>query len=446
MREPASPLASLLARLPPRRRLLVAYSGGLDSTLLLHEAVQHARADSLELLAVHVHHGLSRHADAWAAHAAAHCARLGVPLQVVHVTVRRDVPSLEQAAREARHAALAGLLRPGDGLLLAHHADDQAETLLLRLLRGSGLAGLGAMRPWRPVAGPADALLLRPLLALSRADIEARARAAGLDWIEDDSNLDTTFDRNYLRGEVMPLLQARWPGAAAVLARDAALLGEAAAVLDTFLDDELAGLCDARGALDAAGLLAREPARRALLLRRWLLRCGAPVPAAARLEDLLALAAARPDAEGHLDWAGWELHRFRGRLQAFARLPALSPLAVDWDLTGRLPLGEGGGELVAEPWQPDRPGLALGLPAGTAVRVGRRSGGERFRPAGDDHTRELKKWLQARGVPPWWRQRLPLLFTPGGELLAVADLAAAQPAAGPPQVLLRWEHRLPGAG
>lgn len=444
MREPAPPLASLLERLPPRRRLLVAYSGGLDSTLLLHEAVQHARQFPVELLAVHVHHGLSRHADDWAAHAAAHCARLGVPLQVVHVTVRRDVPSLEQAARDARHAALARLLRPGDGLLLAHHADDQAETLLLRLLRGSGLAGLGAMRPWRPVAGTTDALLLRPLLGLTRADIAARARAAGLDWIEDDSNLDTAFDRNYLRGEVMPLLQARWPGAAAVLARDAALLGESDAVLNGFLDEELAGLCDTGGALDAAGLLARDPARRALLLRRWLQRCGAPLPAASRLDDLLALAAARPDAEGHLDWAGWELHRFRGRLLAFPALPAVPPLARDWDLTGRLPLGDGCGELVAEPWQPGRPGLALGLAAGTVVRVGRRGGGERFRPAGDGHTRELKKWLQVQGVPPWWRERLPLLSAPDGELLAVADMVAAQGAAGPPRVLLRWEHALPG--
>ncbi len=435
-------LDALLAGLPPRRRLVVGVSGGLDSMVLLALLRE---CTALPLLAVHVHHGLSPRADAWAEHVTQWCAAAGVPSRVLRVTVDRARPSLEAAARDARHAALAGELQPGDALLLAHHADDQAETLLLRLLRGSGLAGLGAMRPLRALSSPPDAYLLRPLLGVTRARLEAEATRRGLAWVEDESNADRAFDRNFLRHAILPSLHERWPAATATLADTARRLADADALLNDYLDADLAPLLvpvdAAYPALAVAGLLAHPAPRRTALLRRWLARLDAPLFHEAWLAQLLALAAAREDSEGELRVAGWEMHRYRDCLHAFPVLPPPAGEAIDWTLDGSLDLGPAAGRLQVLPATADT-GLPLaGLVPGMAVTVRFRAGGERLAPAGGVGHRPLKKILQDLHLPPWLRARVPLLYMDGqcvavGDRLAAAGFAPAPDR--PPALRLAW--------
>lgn len=431
-------LASALGGLPARWRLVVGVSGGLDSMLLLAVAHRYVQAHpALSLLAVHVHHGLSPHADAWARHVEQQCAQLGVPCVVKHVDVDRRQASREAAARDARHAALASVLQPGDALLLAHHADDQAETVLLRLLRGSGLTGLAAMRASRPVAGVGDAWLVRPWLGISRASLHEAAVRAGLSWVEDESNADTRFDRNFLRREILPPLNARWPALVGTLSSTARRLAEADTLLAGYLDSDLAPLLalparhDFFPTLDAPGLLAQDPPRQRALLRRWLQQIGAPLFHETWLAQLLALAASREDAEGELRVAGWEIHRFRGRLHAFPQLPApATERVLHWDLRGELDLGPGHGVLRALPSTAGT-GLPLaGIEPGMPVTVRFRGGGEMIRANAGSGRRPLKKILQEHDVPPWLRARLPLLYVDaplvrsGSQPVAAGDLLA----------------------
>ncbi len=427
-------LTALLGCVPLRRRLVVGVSGGLDSMLLL-DIVRACAAGRLPVLAVHVERT---------------CAAAGVPCTVLHVQVDRAQPSREAAARDARHGAFAAVLAPGDALLLAHHADDQAETLLLRLLRGSGLTGLGAMRAVRRVAAIEDAWLLRPLLDVPRATLLQAATQRGLVWVDDESNRDISFDRNFLRHEILPALRPRWPALVDTLTRTAHRLATADALLNDYLDADLQPLLRAdsaaRATLEVAALLAHPPLRRPALLRRWLARIGAPVFNEAWLGELLALASARIDAEGELRVAGWEVHRHRGRLHAFPQLPPADVRCVHgWHLTGTLALGAGHGALVALPAAAAE-GLALaGIPAGQAVAVRFRSGGERLAPAGGVGSRPLKKLLQDIGLPPWLRQRVPLIYVEDrlaavGDLIVDADFAPAP--ARPVSVRLAW--RQPG--
>ncbi|NIR59118.1 MAG: tRNA lysidine(34) synthetase TilS, partial [Gammaproteobacteria bacterium] len=276
-------LVAVLAHHAPAARYWVAYSGGLDSLVLLHALA--ARRDRLgaPLAAVHVDHGLHPDSGRWAAHCARTCAALGVPYEcrVVEATAASG-ESPEAAARRARYEALAGLLEPGACLLTAHQRDDQAETLLLQLLRGAGPDGLAGMPMCRPLGAGWH---LRPLLDWERADLHAYARAQGLEWVEDASNRDTGIDRNYLRHIVLPALRERWPGAPATLARAARHQAEAAELLVAL------GRADARAAADAAPGTLRASALRDLpaprqrnLLRAWIARAGLPAPSAAQLE------------------------------------------------------------------------------------------------------------------------------------------------------------------
>lgn len=438
-------LTALLGCVPLRRRLVVGVSGGLDSMLLL-DIARACAAGRLPVLAVHVHHGLSARADHWAAHVERSCAAAGVPCTVLHVQVDREQSSREAAARDARHGAFATVLAPGDALLLAHHADDQAETLLLRLLRGSGLSGLGAMRAVRRVAAIEDAWLLRPFLDVPRAALLQVATQRALVWVDDESNRDIAFDRNFLRHEILPALRQRWPALVDTLTRTAHRLATADALLNDYLDADLQPLlradAAARATLDVAALLAHPPLRRPALLRRWLVQIGAPVFNEAWLGELLALATARIDAEGELRVAGWEVHRHRGWLHAFPQLPPVAATSVHaWHLVGTLDLGAGHGALLALPVSAAE-GLALaGIPVGQAVTVRFRRGGERLAPAGGVGSRPLKKLLQDIGLPPWLRQRVPLVYVADrlvavGDFVVDADFAPAP--ARPASVRLAW--------
>lgn len=411
--------------------VLVGYSGGLDSTVLLHLlATGLLRGNGLR--AVHVHHGLHGDADRWAEHCVRVCAGLGVALAVVRVAVdTHGGQGQEAAARGARHAAFAAALGEGEALALAHHRDDQAETFLLRALRASGPDGLAAMRPWRAFG---SGWLWRPLLDTPRTALLAYAQAHALDWIEDTSNADTAFDRNFLRHRVMPVLRERWPQVDAALARGARLSAEATDLLDREDARTLANAATADPhVLRCDALRALPPQRRARALRRWIARLGLPpLPAhgVSRIEtDLLD---ARDDAQPEFAWAGTRVMRWRDLLHADRRRGALpADWVVEWE--GRDALALPTGDLLQ--FQTGIGGCdgnhdAAEVNAATSVAstyafrfvAHARRGGERIVLPGRTHSHTLKHVLQDLGVPPWERELLPLLSDAEGRLLAAGDL------------------------
>ena len=406
--------ASLALIAPPApidiASVVVGFSGGLDSAVLLHRlhgSIPHLRA-------IHVHHGLHPDADAWAAHCSALCVALGVPLEIVHIDVDRESGlGLEGAARHARHAAFSANLRDGEVLALAHHRDDQAETFLLRALRASGVDGLSAMRSWRKYG---SGWLWRPLLDTSRADILAYANAHGLAWIEDPSNASIDPDRNFLRNAVMPLLRQRWPLAGSAFARSAALAADVATRDGDGIAIALLACRRDDGDLDAVVLQRLPASLRAGVLRRWVAEAGLPpLPASGVAAIERQLLPARADAEAEFRWHEARILRWRDRLHADAvRRPLDAGLNATWDGRAPLPLPDGDRlELIgADAF--DRP-----------LRVRARHGGERIRLPGRDHSHALKHALQQAGVPPWLRERLPLLVE-GEEVLAAGSLLSAR--------------------
>jgi tRNA(Ile)-lysidine synthase len=410
--EPAATLHGLLpyAGVAP---LLVGLSGGLDSTVLLHALAQDPLARAHGLRAVHVHHGLHPAADAWANHCAAFCDALGVPLAMAPVLVERNSgEGLEAAARKARYAAFGNLLCTGEVLVTAHHRDDQAETFLLRALRGSGPDGLAAMRSWRKFAAGRH---WRPLLETPRSELLTYAQQHRLGWLDDPGNDDLRHDRNFLRQRVLPLLRQRWPQADAAFARSAVLSADAVELLGQ--EDALAlamARCADPCAVSAQALLELPAPRRARALRRWIEELGfPPLPGEAIAQIEADLLPARADARARFVWRDHVLERWRDLLHVQRRR---DPLPHGWSVAwnGQAPLLLPGGDLLllqgaeAFPWP---------------LRAFSRQGGERIVLPGRAHSHTLKNVLQELGVPPWEREALPLLSNDAGELVAIADLA-----------------------
>jgi tRNA(Ile)-lysidine synthase len=395
------------------RPVLAGVSGGLDSSVLLHLLAHDPATRRHGLRAVHVHHGLHADADAWAAHCGRACEALGVPLQVVHVEVARDTGlGVEGAARAARHAAFAAALQEGEILALAHHRDDQAETFLLRALRGSGVDGLAAMRRWR---AHGRGWLWRPLLDHPRQALQAYADAHGLRWIDDPSNADAGLDRNFLRTRMMPLLRERWPHASDSFARAAALAAQAADLLATEDAAALAAALRDERRLDVAALQALPGERRARVLRRWIQALGLPPLPASGIAgidaDLLAVGDMAGDGDACFEWSGARVRRWRHLLHAGMIQPPLSPdWSHAWDGASPIVLPTG-----------DQLALVGAARFEAPLRVHARQGGERLRLPGRDHSHALKHVLQDAGIPPWQRARMPLLSSADGELLAAGD-------------------------
>jgi tRNA(Ile)-lysidine synthase len=385
--------------------LLLAFSGGVDSCVLLHALVQAKKTLDVNLQVMHVHHGLSPNADAWADFCANTCAGYQVPFACVKVQVEKGAGlGLEAAAREARYQAL--LAANADVILLAHHQDDQAETLLLQLLRGAGLKGLSAM-----ASQDAQRSLLRPLLDISRLEIEAYAQAAQLTWIEDESNLDTQYDRNYCRHEVMPVLKARFPAAGATLARSASHMAEAADLLDELAQID-AQICVFEGRIDVACLSALSLPRAKNLFRWWLLSLHFLAPSKERLDDMLKqLSNAGADATIKIV-LNKATDTYLRRYQGFAYIETNHPehateIAMIWQGEAALTMPDGT-QLVFERKQGE--GLAVDRLGGHKLRIASRQGGERFKPDLARPTRTLKHLLQEANMPPWLRERLPLIY------------------------------------
>lgn len=431
----------VLQGLPGAAGYWVAYSGGLDSRVLLETLAEHRAALTGPLGAVHVDHGLHPESPRWAEHCAGVCGRLGLPLVQLRANGAAGAgESPEAAARRARYGALAGWLLPGHCVLSAHHRDDQAETLLLQLLRGSGPRGLAAMPRAAPLAG---GTLVRPLLELDRATLRAFAQARGLDWIDDPSNADTDYDRNLLRHQVMPVLRARWPSAAASLARSARHCADTAELADALAAMDLqAAQGGTPGRLRLEALRTLTLSRRRNVLRYWLRREGFGVPSAAVLGRILNdMFQARGDAEPRVRWAGGEVRRYRDQLYAFHGLPSVDYGAeYCWQPYAPLQLPAAAGTLEAVPVTGS--GLAARFAGAGRLRVRFRRGGETFRPHGRAHRHALKKLFQEAGVPPWERERVPLLYV-DGELGAVAGFWVGegfQARGDEPGMELRWRR------
>jgi tRNA(Ile)-lysidine synthase len=399
----------------PRAPLLTAFSGGLDSAVLLHALAQSEAARARGLRAVHVDHGLNDDSSEWARRCREFAGALGVDLVVRSVEVVRGRGlGLEASARRARYGEIETLLSPGEIVALAHHRDDQAETVLLKLLRGAGPEGIGAMRPLRRLG---HGFAWRPLLGLPRVALREYAEHHRLNWISDPSNADPSIDRNYLRMQVMPRIVSRWPEAEASITQSATWARAAA----EFIEIE-AGYALARvQGVDPSTLHFREwldlpQALRDPVLRRWLRALDLPEPTHYQAAELVRqIGEAGEDRQPCVRWPGAEVRRYRDLLHA---LPPLQVPPFDWVAAfdgGELALPMNLGTLRLVDTQ-----RAPTLVSKLQVRF--RRGGESLRLETGGHTRELRDLFQEAGIPPWQRGRLPLVFEPDGGLLAVADL------------------------
>ncbi len=434
--------AVLAAHVPAGARLTLGFSGGIDSIVLLDVLAALAARRPFRLSCLHIHHGLSPHADRWADFAQRVARQYGIDCGVrkVELDVRSGL-GLEGAARAARYAAFDE--SDCDFVVFAHQQDDQAETLLLHLVRGAGVAGLAAMPVVRRLnEARAHPRLLRPMLDVPRSDIEAYARTHALQWVEDESNSDVSLARNFVRHRIMPLLESLNSAARPNIARAATHLGDAAALLDAVARDDLAAAGDGES-IDLAVLRDIGQVRARNMLRLWLALHGVSAPDTAELREALRqLYGAREDAAPLIDFGGYTLRRFKGRAYLVAQKPALPrDYVARWsgEMTWELP--ELGGCLRFVPALGG--GIAAGAlhPASTTIRL--RQGGEQFRPDARRPRRSLKNLLQEHAVAPWLRERLPLLycadrlaFAPG-----VGIAAELQAAAGELGVLIAWEPR-----
>ena len=411
--------AKIAPLLPEHSSILIGLSGGIDSVALLHVLKELSARHSWHLTALHVHHGISHNADAWARFCSDLCARLAIPLHIEHVDIAPlRALGLEAAARKLRHEVFS--VQVCDFVALAHHADDQAETLLLQLLRGAGVRGASAMPLLSRRAGSPG--LVRPLLHCSRQEILEYAAAHDLQWIEDESNADDSYPRNFLRHRVLPLLGERFPVYRDTLSRSAEHFAEASNLLDELAQQDAAKGIEGE-TLSVAALQPLSPPRARNLLRFFLHGLGAPMPQAAQLEDMLQqLCSAREDAAVCISYGDWQVRRYEDKVHVLRSMNDFDKNFVlawrgeaelDWPaLNAWLSFNQAG------------TGISLAKLRRAPVTLRLRKGGESLRPHPHAATRTLKNLLQENKIPPWQRDRLPLLYC-GEELVSVPGLAIA---------------------
>ncbi len=446
----ADPVARVAAHLReylfPGAHVVLGLSGGMDSVCLLHILAELAAQLRFSLRAVHVNHGISSNAGDWATFCEALCRRLGIPLAVESVDVapyRHLGP--EAAARAARWSAL--LSHDAEFLALAQHRDDQAETLLLQLMRGAGPAGLAGMAGhalparFKGGAGQHQLRVLRPLLDWGRIDIEAFVRSRNLEWVEDESNSHTALDRNFLRHRVLPELSGRYPHAAAMIARSAGILGEASDLLTQLGLQDIAGI-ESGDALELRGLRALGEARARNALRAYCHVRDIPSPGFARIHEIwLQLREPRQDSRICIAWEGHVLRRYRDRIyiERHESRDAAGFEGARWEGEPSLPLMALDGMLHFQP--EEGRGLSVEKLRSAPVTIRLRSGGERLRIDTRKPHRTLKNLWQEKGTPPWRRDRLPLLYC-ADELVCVpgiGDNVDWRAASGERGLIVTWQ-------
>ncbi|MEZ8010890.1 MULTISPECIES: tRNA lysidine(34) synthetase TilS [Vibrio] len=412
------------------RRLVVAFSGGVDSRVLLELAAQYAKSHHIECCAVHVHHGLSKNADLWAEQCQTWCDASSVPLAIERVSLDiNSGESVEKLARDARYDSLQKHLSFGDVLITGQHIDDQLETFLLALKRGSGPKGLSSMAK---VMSFGEAFIVRPLLSVTRLDIEASAHDMGLTWVEDESNQDLRFDRNFIRHQVTPTLTERWPSFRESVSRSAQLCAEQELLLDELLESHLqqalGGSNSKSQNLSIDSLSQHSDLLRARLIRMWISHCNQPMPSQKQLKLIWdEVACAQADANPKLVLNDVEIRRFNHQLYLVQDTKDLSNWESEILIDENLLLPDGLGEIhlkavssASASNNREVQRFSLTKANGT-LRVIFNPEGVSAHPVGRGHSRKLKKLFQEYQVPSWLRRRTPILMD-GERVIAVLGL------------------------
>lgn len=409
-------LSAFLETLPGHKQFLIAYSGGLDSHVLLHLMVCLGKHTDISVRAVHVNHNIHRESRAWAGHCKDICCALGVELDVIDVDASRPgKASPESWARHKRYAAIENILGEDEVLLTAHHRDDQLETLLLRLFRGSGVMGLASMRAVRPFG---KGLHARPLLQHAREQLSAYAGNNNLNWVEDPSNADTRPDRNFVRHEVIPVIKNRWPSVDLPVTRATQVFSETQELLDEVARQDLLNCVTENPDVVAVGPLKHlSIPRQKNLVRYWSRTLNLPSPDSRSVSRIVSEAIpARHDSNAQVRWKGAELHRYGNYIQLTEPLAEFNGSTIRvWDF--KAPCRLEFGELTAEEGYGS--GLKKELCNGARVEIRYRCGGEKIRLPGRTCRHKVKKLFQETGTPPWLRERVPLIYV-GDRLAMVA--------------------------
>ncbi len=419
-------IKEISADLKPGAGLWLAYSGGLDSSVLLHLLSQ----SSLPFKAIHVNHQLSPDAMRWQQHCELSAQELGVPLVCESVRVANRGRGVEDEARERRYEVFAKHLKQNDVIVFAHHQDDFAETFLFRLARGAGVNGLIGIKRRRSIA---DARLLRPLMQFSKQQLQEYAEQNKIKWVEDESNNNNAFDRNFLRSQVIPIFKERWPNFSAQVAKAAVWLTESQTLLDEYADEDLINV-DVRAERLGESLCLDDFSRlsfvrQKLMVRRWCVRNAYQPPEARLLDRLIDLVSAREDAKPVLSWGRCELRRFRGRMFLLPQLPPTESFDIPWMSSSPLTLPDGS--------------VLMGIEGSEEApcRVRSRHPGDRCKPVGRHLSQTLKRLMQEYALEPWLRDRAPVLCVED-RIIAVADLFSCD-IGGLPQISpngLKWEY------
>jgi tRNA(Ile)-lysidine synthase len=432
----------------PLRAMAVAYSGGLDSSALLHLAHRHALQHGIALFAFHVHHGISPNADRWLAHCERECGRLDIRFDMRRVLLAdRNRNGVEQAARISRYAALGELCRLHQVplLLTAHHLNDQAETVLLQMLRGSGVAGLSGMEPANTapaLLGDRDLIVARPLLEVSRAELEHFVASTEIPYVDDESNTDPRYARNALRHQILPSFEQYFPGFQQRLARTARHAQAAQRLLDELAAQDLA-VCCVGECIDVDTLARLSVDRIDNLLRFWFASRGIRMPSAAWLSEMRQqILEAREDAQLCVKHPDCEVHRHRGRIFLVSRsddaAPPPSPQKFCWNGEPRVCFSAYGGSVL---FDEALEGVDADWLMARELVIETRTGGEKLKLAPNRPSRSLKHHYQALGIPSWERAHLPMI-TAGGQLLFAAGIGlnwCGLHCEGSRHVSLRWE-------
>ncbi|MEE8379836.1 MAG: tRNA lysidine(34) synthetase TilS [Gammaproteobacteria bacterium] len=407
---------------PHIRRFVVAYSGGLDSHVLLNSISGCKEMGDIEIVAIHVNHGLSDHADTWSEHCATQCKKLGIAYVGVTVDATPDAgESPEAAAREVRYSAFEDVINEGDCLLTAHHQDDQAETLLIQLLRGAGPRGLAAMPVFSDFGKGWHA---RPLLAVARIELETYAKENNLSWVDDESNFDTGYDRNFLRHEILPLLKERFPAVSATLSRSSSLCSEAALILTDSARNDYQSMLVGSNTFSANALFDLGEIRARNVLHQWFRDNEYPTPTAAQMQRIWEDVVCTSDGSCPLvTWSEIEVRRYRDVIYVSTALkPHDAKQVLQWDMDEPLDItGLGQLSCLSHRANDNTKLLSEKRLAGKMIEMRFRQGGEEIKPIGRNGHHSLKKLFQEQGITPWERDRLPLLFVED-DLIAVADL------------------------
>lgn len=397
-----------LRKIIPATSFCIAFSGGLDSSVLLHLFSELSSEDpNIRIRAVHINHGLSSNANEWESICKKVCEAYKVPLIVRQLQLKKTPKiSLEESARKKRYVVFQEILQDDEILVTAHHQNDQAETLLLQLFRGAGPKGLASMPIITPFVG---GYLMRPLLSYSREALNQYALQENLTWLEDESNENLNFDRNYVRREILPLIQSRWPSVTENLARSAKHCAEA----NSYIDSQVMPLflktyIESNRTLSITALKDYDSQTQSYIIRYWLQKLGFPLPSTQKLKLLQEeIVHSRGDAKPLLKWQQVEIRRYDNQLYAINPLPEHDPsLIIHWDLKNEITLPNG---FQICPKSVERLGVIIENLKDVTIRF--RQGGERCQLKNRKHSHSLKKLLQEWKIPPWLRNRIPLLYS-----------------------------------